>query len=94
MLENSLFEKTELKTFKFKHITRECTKINRYNEKEQMITVETRAEKSKETKEKRIRKSSRIRKSCTTLEEKEIDEESSNVTSQFITEETSEITKR
>ena len=56
--------------------------------------METRTTQSKETKEKRTRKSSRIRISCTTLEEKEIDEESSNVNSQFVTEEVSEITKK
>ena len=50
-------------------------------------------EKWKETKEKRKRKSSRIRKSCTTLEEKEIDEENINVNSQIITVEMNEITK-
>ena len=55
--------------------------------------METRTTQSKETKEKRKRKFSRVKISFTTLEEKEIDEESSNVTSQFVTEEVSEITK-
>ena len=58
-----------------------------------MIIVEARTIQSKETKEKR-KESSRIRKSCTTLQEKDIDEENRIVTSQFITEEISEITKK
>ena len=58
-----------------------------------MITVEARTIQSKETKEKR-KESSRIRKSCTTLQEKDIDEENRIITSQFITEEISEITKK